>query len=468
MNPRKHSGIGASGTAVLLTLLFIGDSRGAEAQAAQGSFAAVPVFDARGLASVVFMGGTVDQLETAALAAGANGSWAQDSSGAFQLLVVGGPSFLKDGFKTKFPSGFGVTAFTLTRAQPGSIPSPAQRPLPARSAFQKGMTFADWRAFTAPRSGLYAAPGTDEALRNLAATGANWIALVVGCGQENAASTSVVCSAPRTATDAELRHVIDLAHALGIRVLLKPQLDFSAESDPSRFRGHIGSAFTTAPQWEAWFASYRQFMTRYAALAEAADVDMLSIGVELGGTTHREEEWRTTIREVRRVFSGPITYSSLSSTGAPPPHGEEKRIVWWDAVDYIGVDAYYPLTNKNDPTVAELKEAWTSRGYPSLLEDLSRKFAKPLIFTEFGYRSVDGASRTPGAYLTKSPVDLQEQADAYQAALEVLWGRPWLAGIFWWQWFADPRFGGVTNDDFTPFGKPAEQMLRTFSLRQVP
>jgi hypothetical protein len=330
------------------------------------------------------------------------------------------------------------------------------------------MTFGDWRAFNAARSGLYAAPGTDEALRNLATTGANWIALVVGCGQENAASTAIVCGAPRTATDAELRRVVDLAHSLGIRVLLKPQLDFSAEPDQTRFRGHIGSSFTTAEQWQAWFTSYRAFITRYAAFARAADVDMLSIGVELGGTTDREEEWRAIVREVRRAFSEPITYSSLSSTGAPPPHGEEKRIAWWDAVDYIGVDAYYPLTNKNDPTVAEMKEAWTSRGYLALLEELSRKFAKPLIFTEFGYRSVDGANRSPGAYLTKSPVDVQEQADAYQAALEVLWGRPWLAGIFWWQWFADPRVGGPANDDFTPFGKPAEQTLRTFYLQKTP
>src|SRR4030042_6749988 len=97
---------------------------------------------------------------------------------------------------------------------------------------------------------------------------------------------------------------------------------------------------------------------------------MLCIGVELGGITHREADWRRIIQEVRQRFKGTITYSSLCSAGGFP-HGEEKRITWWDAVDYIGVDVYYELTDKNDPTVEELKAAWTQRGYIALLESLS-------------------------------------------------------------------------------------------------
>ncbi len=126
--------------------------------------------------------------------------------------------------------------------------------------------------------------------------------------------------------------------------MLKPQLDFSQEPDYSRFRGHIGTSFAYEHPWQAWFDSYQQFIGRYAAFAQEAEVHLLVIGVELGGTTHREQDWRRIIENVRRVFTGPITYASLSSTGAPPPHGEENRIMWWDAVDYIGVDAYYPLT----------------------------------------------------------------------------------------------------------------------------
>ena len=86
---------------------------GADAQVPPG-FSNRPTFTADGLANVVFMGGTVDQLELAAAIAGASGVWAQDSAGAFQVLVVRGPAFLKDAFKARLPGSLGPTAVTLT------------------------------------------------------------------------------------------------------------------------------------------------------------------------------------------------------------------------------------------------------------------------------------------------------------------------------------------------------------------
>ena len=122
-----------------LTLASAALTDDADAQVPPG-FSNRPTFTADGLANVVFMGGTVDQLEAAALAAGSNGVWAQDGSGAFQVIVVGGPSFLKDGFRARFPSGLSVSAVTVTRpraasaappvvaAPPSTAPSPAARP----------------------------------------------------------------------------------------------------------------------------------------------------------------------------------------------------------------------------------------------------------------------------------------------------------------------------------------------------
>jgi hypothetical protein len=327
------------------------------------------------------------------------------------------------------------------------------------------MAFGDWRSFTAPPAawGLYRSPGTDQSLKNLAATGANWISLVVCGGQETRTSTTIFYTQPRTATDSELRRVIDLAHSLGLRVMLKPQLDFSNDQD--YWRGHIGTAFNSETQWQDWFAPYREFINHYATFSQEANVDMLCIGVELGGVTHREADWRRIIQEVRQRFKGAITYASLCTAGSFP-HGEENRITWWDAVDYIGVDVYYTLTDKNNPTVEELKKAWTDKGYIALLENLSKRFNKPIIFTEFGYRSLDGTNKCPGCWTNKGTLDLQEQADCYQAALEVLWRKPWLAGIYWWQWLADPRLGGLNDDTHNPYGKPAEEVLKRFYLSQ--
>ena len=313
-----------------------------------------------------------------------------------------------------------------------------------------------------PLRGLYAAPEADQSLKNLAATGANWISLVVRGGQATIASTAITRYSPATATDAELVRMINLAHSLGMRVMLLPGVGLS--NDPEHWPGYIGTAFTTESQWQEWFEAYRDFINHYASLAQEAGADMFSIGSEMGGVTHREDDWRRVVKEVRERFKGPIIYDSLGS--GTFPHGEWQRIKWWDAVDYVTTDVWYPLTNKNNPTLDELREAWTKKGYLTDLENISKQFNKPFFISEMGYESKDGTNKQPASYKIAGNVDLQEQADCYQAALEALWGKPWLKGIFWWQWFANTRImpGGLDDKSYTPFGKPAEEVLKKYYL----
>ena len=376
-----------------------------------------------------------------------------------------------------------ITPSPSTTASQPTLPSPSippstttpptpTRPLPPLDAFMKGFFFADWAPLTQPPagappfSGLYAPPETDMSLKNLAATGTNWIGLNVVCEQATIASTTIVRAPPRTASDAELLRIINLAHSLGMRVMLRPQV--SLADYPAHWSGDIGSAFTSEAQWQEWFTSYREFINHYASFSQEAGADMLCLGVEMGGVTHREQDWRRIIQEVRERYKGPLTYSSLASIGGNYLDGEGKRIKWWDAVDYIGTTGYYPLTDKNDPTVAELKAAWTGRGYIALLENLSKKFNKPIIFTEIGYESKDGTNRMPASGQTAGTLDFQEQADCYQATLEVMLDKSWFRGIFWFQWLANTRFPGSspTGTGFMPWGKPAEEVLKRFYLSQ--
>jgi hypothetical protein len=61
-------------------------------------------------------------------------------------------------------------------------------------------------------------------------------------------------------------------------------------------------------------------------------------------------------------------------------------------------------------------------------------------------------------------VDLQEQADCYQAVLETFWGKSWFTGIYWWNWDTDPNKGGAGDADYTPHDKPAEEVLKSYYL----
>ncbi|MBI2287656.1 MAG: hypothetical protein HYU83_01490 [Chloroflexi bacterium] len=306
-------------------------------------------------------------------------------------------------------------------------------------------------------------------MKNLAATGTNWISLMFEVWQETIASTEVARNQFATASDSALRRMIDLAHSLGMRVMLNPVVMLS--QDPTHGHVQIGTAFTTEEQWQAWFASYRQIIIYYATLSQDAGADIFYIGNELRGTVHREADWRSIAQEVRQVYKGPIIYEATTLLNASLSSlGEDLQITWWDAVDYIGVLGYFPLTQSNNPTVEELKSAWVANGYLSRLESLSQKFQRPIIISEIGYLSADGTSTgsVPFSKFAQAQIDQQEQADCYQAALEVLWGKPWLAGIFWFQWFVNPNeptpIGKDRNE--SPQGKLAEEVLRKFYLTE--
>ena len=311
-------------------------------------------------------------------------------------------------------------------------------------SMQRGISYATWW------SGDYSHPDADLSLANLASTGANWIGLIVTGHQDTITSTTIITTTA-TPTDADLTHVITEAHGRGLKVMLKPHVDLLHDED--HWRGQIGEEFTSEAEWAAWFASYQSFVEHYAGLAQTYGADQFCVGTELSATVHRADEWRGVIEGVRDSYSGPITYAAN--------HGsEETRITWWDAVDYIGVDAYYSLTDKNDPTLTELNAAWTP--HVATLASLAFTWDKPILFTEIGYRSQDGTNRQPWAWAAEGAIDLQEQADAYQAAFESVYDQPWFAGMFWWSWGTDPFEGGPCDDDYTPHDKPAEDVLRAW------
>lgn len=307
---------------------------------------------------------------------------------------------------------------------------------------QKGISYAGYT------SGRYDQPYADLSLGQLAATGASWVSVIVTAYQPAITSTAISL-ATATPTDAELTRAITIAHSLGLKVMLKPHVDLSA--DPTHWRGQIGQAFATEAEWAAWFASYREFIGHYADIARDGNVEQFSVGTELMGTSARAADWRSVLAGIRSRYPGALLYASDWA-------GEADWIDWWDGLDYIGVDAHYPLTSKNDPTVAELNAAWAPKAVQ--LAALSARWGKSVVITEIGYQSRTGATSHPAG--GPGALNLQEQSNAYQAAFESLYSQPWLAGLYWWFWGTDTFEGGPCDDNFTPHNKPAEDILRSW------
>lgn len=314
----------------------------------------------------------------------------------------------------------------------------------AASLAYKGIAYAGWSAEG------YSNASSDLALSHVAETGADWISLVVTAYQDTLASTTIYRT-EGTPTDEGLVRAMAAARALGLKVMLKPHIDLWR--DPEHWRGEIGTAFDAEDKWRAWFSSYRALLEHFAALAEAHGAGMLCVGTELEGTSRREAEWRSVIDAVRAIYHGPLIYASNHS-------GEESRLTWWDAVDLIGVDAYYALTDHPDPTAGDLAEGWSSPR--ERLAGLASRWGKSIVFTEIGYRSISGTASHPWDWQIEGELDLEEQAAAYQAAYGAFVDEPWFAGFFWWSWDPDAFTGGKCDTGFGPHDKPAEALLRSW------
>ncbi len=152
---------------------------------------------------------------------------------------------------------------------------------------------------------------------------------------------------------------------------------------------------------------------------------------------------------MKKIYAGGLLYS------ANWDHYEQ--VSFWQRVDYVGVTAYNELTSKKDATEEELARAWVP--VRDQLVAFARKVDRPLVITEIGYTSQDGAAVHPWDYTLKSGVDLEEQRRCYAAFVDAWKDEPGLAGVFWWNWYGA---GGAKDTSYTPKGKPAEQVLRDY------
>lgn len=320
------------------------------------------------------------------------------------------------------------------------------RDLAALNEYQRGI------AYIALKREEYRSASSQRALDELFATGANYISVLVTWYQTDIHSTDIAPSSD-TPSDQELAFVIDYAHAHGVKVLLKPQLDLL--HDKKHWRGQI--QFNDEKDWQTWFAAYRKFILYYARFAQAQGVEEFAVGTELAATTTRTADWRALIRAVRQEYTGLLTYAANHS-------GEEVQVRFWDDLDFIGVNVFYHLTNYRTPTMAQILQGWELP--VRQLTNLHRAFPEqPIIFTEVGYPSMDLASVWPWNWQRGGAVDLEEQAMLYEGLFRTWWRhpeRPWFRGIFIWNWLADPNQGGPNDTDFTPHGKPAEEILKFY------
>jgi hypothetical protein len=292
-----------------------------------------------------------------------------------------------------------------------------------------------------------------EALDPLRALGVDWISQTPFGWCPSLTAPKVVRNAGDDVywgeSDQGLAETAGFARSLGIKTLLKPHLWVPGGSWVGDLR--MGSE----EDWQRWFRSYEDFILHYARLAEREHMDGLVVGAELRCAARRTPDWRRLIQRVREVYHGPLTYCANWN--------EEEQVEFWGDLDFIGVQAYYPLSDAPHPSLAQIRTAWLP--IVTRLEALARRTGRPVVFTEVGYKSVAGTLAAPWSWDTRGKTDFGLQRDAYRALFEAVWSRSWFGGTFIWKWHPLASRARPSPDrerDFTPQGKPSLKVMREF------
>jgi hypothetical protein len=266
---------------------------------------------------------------------------------------------------------------------------------------------------------------------------------------------------------------------------------WSADSAGASVTPIDGSKTDSAGNMErSWFDKYTACAVRFAQMSKGHNLPFFIIGDGLSSLSYdtdstnakvdpnglkavrkpgdpscdnaagrRECEWRHVIHAIKSqnypalssndaltgaAYTGKLIYAAswthannedLDPGGATQM--EFDHITWWDAVDFIGVDANFPLTkDQPDAPVNVLMNAWKGQGpnhasdniYQSL-GNVSDAFQRAVIFTDVQYASA--ASANTGNPTADSGSDEVEQDNDMQALVKTFSDASWWAGVFW-------------------------------------
>jgi len=313
--------------------------------------------------------------------------------------------------------------------------------------------------------GLFASdPDWDygQLVTEIADLGATDVLVVVPWYQRDIHATTIQPRYGRSPTlPTVLRTLLQVQDA-GMQASLMPIVLIEHTEHPKEWRGVIAPEARGGPAVERWFRSYTDFLLAHAVLAQQAGAVRLVVGSELLSMEGEREHWLDLIARARRIFRGRLLYSANWD--------HYNKVTFWDALDEVGVNGYFRLAEDGArPELDELVGAWDE--HLSALDALAREVGLPLLLTEIGYPSKVTAAAKAWCVCPHEALDPDLQATLLDAFLQVVdraeaappgeLGLPF-EGFFLWNWFG---LGGPDDGGFTPPGKPAEQVVRSWFQR---
>ncbi len=246
-----------------------------------------------------------------------------------------------------------------------------------------------------------------------------------------------------------IRETIKLAHEHNLRVMIKPQVYV-----PGSWPAEI--SFEDEADWEKWERDYEEYLMTYVDIAVDMDIEAICIGTELRESIRKRKHfWIDLIAKIKQRYTGQMTYAANWD--------DYFEIDFWDQFDYIGVDSYFPLSDETTPNIHNLSLHW--HVIMSKLDSFSQKYNRKILFTEYGYLSVDGSAGKHWELeknIETRNINEQAQSNALEALLNTCSEYSCWAGGFLWKWFPNGQgHEGYLERDYTPQDKLAEYQIKS-------
>ncbi|HEV3213437.1 MAG TPA: hypothetical protein VGZ03_08600 [Acidimicrobiales bacterium] len=258
--------------------------------------------------------------------------------------------------------------------------------------------------------------------------GANSVALAFPLYTYSVTSNAVfgrtTCgSVYQTPSPGRLAVLIKAAHALHLRVFLRPLLDETVLQKQGGWRGSIKPSNT-----HLWFKSYLSTLTPYLKLAQQNRVEYFSVATELDSMATKSN-WTSLISSVKRLYRGRLSFTINWAETA------SGKVGW--AGTSPGMDTYQSAALPNNATPSDLLTAWNNALSSSDKVPFSLAAAS---IDEIAILAQDGAYSQPWAWslpLSTHPFDQSIQANWYSMACTFYKSHNMQGIYFWGVWFAD-------------------------------
>lgn len=296
-----------------------------------------------------------------------------------------------------------------------------------------------------------------QAFANVQALGANNVILTPSWTYTNVSPLSFAPVTGRDPLWIDSAIMISQARALNLNVSVFPTPNFPASSNPSAqpSAGFWQSAPRDAQWWQAWFTRYRAFAINYADLAAQSGSQTLILGGDWttpalpGGKlpdgspsnvpAEAEAQWKSILADVRTHFKGQLLWAlpyTKSSLEAP--------LTFLQDVD--GIYLLWSASLSTNPSATKTDFAnEAGRLLDNEVAPLATLLNKPITLA-IAYPSATGAANgciangqggcfdwtalnRPNGDMEVVSLSLQTQADIYEAILNAVNTRPWIAGF---------------------------------------